>query len=610
MDLCEQSPSYIRAIAPYQPGKPISELAREMGLDEKKIIKLASNENPLGVSPKAKAAIKKALPELGRYPDGNAFELKAALSRRYGVPEECIVVGNGSNDLLEMAAGVFLAPGRAAVYSQHAFAVYPLATQARGAKSIVVPARNYGHDLPAMLAAITPDTRVVFIANPNNPTGTFVPGGELEDFLSRTPRDVAVVVDEAYTEYLSPELRYDSVGWLKKYANLVLTRTFSKVYGLAGLRVGFGLMHPRVADLFNRVRQPCELLRASARRQTARGQGVREASAPGSHREACLRLRHARPSARHGRHAERERKIPQGAGYGAGGVMARIEKLVVVGVGLVGGSFALALKEAGAVGRVIGVGRGARNIQRALELKIIDAPGALDAATLGDADLVLLAVPVGQMQPVMRAIAPFLGAKTVVTDAGSTKQDVVELARRELKGSLSRFVPGHPIAGTEKSGAEAAFAGLYRGRKVVLTPLKNNDPGAIALVRSSWESCGANVFEMKPKEHDAVLATVSHLPHLLAYALVDQVARDKDAERLFSYAAGGFRDFTRIASSHPEMWRDICLANREALLADLKRYGAGLDKVRAALRRGDAKALDKLFSGAREARERWLKDAQ
>ncbi len=275
--------------------------------------------------------------------------------------------------------------------------------------------------------------------------------------------------------------------------------------------------------------------------------------------------------------------------------MARIEKLVVVGVGLIGGSFALALKEAGAVGRVIGVGRGARNIQRALELKIIDAPGALDAATLGDADLVLLAVP---------------GAKTVVTDAGSTKQDVVELARRELKGSLSRFVPGHPIAGTEKSGAEAAFAGLYRGRKVVLTPLKNNDPGAIALVRSSWESCGANVFEMKPKEHDAVLATVSHLPHLLAYALVDQVARDKDAERLFSYAAGGFRDFTRIASSHPEMWRDICLANREALLADLKRYGKGLDKLRSVLKRGDAKALQALFSGAREARERWLKDAQ
>jgi prephenate dehydrogenase len=290
--------------------------------------------------------------------------------------------------------------------------------------------------------------------------------------------------------------------------------------------------------------------------------------------------------------------------------MARIEKLVVVGVGLIGGSFALALKEAGAVGRVVGVGRSAQNIRRALELKIIDAAGALDAPTLGDADLVLLAVPVGQMQPVMHSIAPLLGKNSVVTDAGSTKQDVVELARRELKGSLSRFVPGHPIAGTENSGAEAAFARLYRGRKVVLTPLKRSDAGAVALVRSAWESCGAHVFEMKPKEHDAVLAAVSHLPHLLAYALVDQVARHKNARQFFSYAAGGFRDFTRIASSHPEMWRDICLANREALLAELTRYGKGLDKLRSALKRGDAKALQALFSGAREARERWLKDAQ
>jgi histidinol-phosphate aminotransferase len=256
MDLCEQSPSYVRAIAPYQPGKPISELAREMGLKEKSIIKLASNENPLGVSPKAKAAIKKELAELGRYPDGNAFDLKAALAKRYKVPEECIVVGNGSNDLLEMAAGVFLGPGRSAVYSQHCFAVYPLATQARGARSIVVPTKNWGHDLHAMRAAIAPDTRVVFIANPNNPTGTFVPGAALEEFLASAPREVAVVVDEAYTEYLPREVRYDSVAWLKKYPNFILTRTFSKVYGLAGLRVGFGLMRPEVADLMNRVRQP------------------------------------------------------------------------------------------------------------------------------------------------------------------------------------------------------------------------------------------------------------------------------------------------------------------------------------------------------------------
>ncbi|MBI2318485.1 MAG: histidinol-phosphate transaminase [Betaproteobacteria bacterium] len=256
MDICEQSPHYIRAIAPYEPGKPISELAREYGLDESRIIKLASNENPLGFSPLAKAAIERALAELPRYPDGNAFGLKAALARRYGRPAETIVIGNGSNDVLELAASAFLAPGRAAVYSQHAFAVYPLATQARGARSIVVPARDFGHDLPAMLAAITPETRVVFVANPNNPTGTFVDAATMEAFLKEVPGDVVVVVDEAYTEYLPPEKRYDCVRWLDAYRNLVVTRTFSKVYGLAGLRVGFALCDPGVADLLNRVRHP------------------------------------------------------------------------------------------------------------------------------------------------------------------------------------------------------------------------------------------------------------------------------------------------------------------------------------------------------------------
>ena len=290
--------------------------------------------------------------------------------------------------------------------------------------------------------------------------------------------------------------------------------------------------------------------------------------------------------------------------------MARIEKLVVVGVGLIGGSFALALKGAGAVGRVVGVGRGAGNIARALELKIIDCAGNFDGETFGDADLVLLAMPVGQMQGVMRAIAPLVGEKTVVTDAGSTKEDVVKLARRELKGSLARFVPGHPIAGTEKSGAEAAQAGLYRGRKVVLTPLERTAADAKALVRGAWEACGAAVFELEPREHDAVLAAVSHLPHVLAYALVDQVARHRDAKRLFSYAAGGFRDFTRIASSHPEMWRDICIANRKALLRELARYGGELDRLKRMLERGDAKALESLFAGARDARDRWLKNRE
>jgi prephenate dehydrogenase len=290
--------------------------------------------------------------------------------------------------------------------------------------------------------------------------------------------------------------------------------------------------------------------------------------------------------------------------------MERIDKLVVVGVGLIGGSFALALKEAGAVRRVLGVGRSAANIYRAEELKIIDAAGEFDRETFGDADLVLLAMPVGQMKDVMRAIAPLVGGRTVVTDAGSTKEDVVGFARNQLRGSLARFVPGHPIAGTEKSGADAAFASLYRGRKVVLTPLKGTERRALALVRKAWEACGAEVFILEPREHDAVLATVSHLPHVLAFALVDQVARHRDAKRLFSYAAGGFRDFTRIASSHPEMWRDICIANRKALLAEVKRYGQGLERVRKMLERGDAAALEALFARARGARERWLKNRE
>ena len=256
MNLCERSPDYVRAIAPYQPGKPISELAREMGLEEKAIIKLASNENPLGLSPKAKAAIEGAISNLARYPDGNAFELKSALSHRYGVAADGIVIGNGSNDILELAAGAFLTPGSTAVYSRHAFAVYPLATQARGATGIIVPTNNYCYDLDAMADAIRPDTRIVFIANPNNPTGTMLMSDEIVRFLGKVPQDVAIVLDEAYNEYLPPDVRTDSIALLSRYSNLIISRTFSKAFGLAGLRVGYGFMAPEIADLLNRLRQP------------------------------------------------------------------------------------------------------------------------------------------------------------------------------------------------------------------------------------------------------------------------------------------------------------------------------------------------------------------
>ena len=250
------APDNIRAISPYQPGKPISELMRELGLAQTDIVKLASNENPLGMSPRARVAIMSALDEVPRYPDGNGFELKAALASRYDVDVAQLVLGNGSNDVLELVARAFLAPGRSAVYAQHAFAVYPLATQAVGARGIEVPARDFGHDLDAMLAAIDDDTRVLFIANPNNPTGTFLSGEAIAAMLARVPAHVVVVLDEAYTEYLAPQVRYDSMGWVARHPNLLVTRTFSKAYGLAGLRVGFGVGHPELIDMLNRVRQP------------------------------------------------------------------------------------------------------------------------------------------------------------------------------------------------------------------------------------------------------------------------------------------------------------------------------------------------------------------
>jgi histidinol-phosphate aminotransferase len=250
------APAYVREISPYVGGKPIEDLARELNLDPTTIVKLASNENPRGPSPKVLAAISAAAADLTRYPDGNGFVLKAALAQRLSVDPAQIVLGNGSNDILELVTQAFLQPGDEAIYAQHAFAVYPLATRARGAVGIEVPARDFGHDLAAMRAAITPRTRIMFVANPNNPTGTFIDAATLESFIGSVPRDVLVVLDEAYNEYLKPADRCDSIGWIARYPNLVVSRSFSKAFGLAALRIGYGVMASEVADMLNRVRQP------------------------------------------------------------------------------------------------------------------------------------------------------------------------------------------------------------------------------------------------------------------------------------------------------------------------------------------------------------------
>jgi prephenate dehydrogenase len=281
-------------------------------------------------------------------------------------------------------------------------------------------------------------------------------------------------------------------------------------------------------------------------------------------------------------------------------------RLAVIGVGLIGGSFALALKQAGKVTHVVGVGRNRANLELARERRIIDAIAPDAAAAARDADLVLVAAPVAQFPAIFSQLSD---CPALITDAGSTKRDVVAAARAALGARIAQFVPGHPVAGAEQSGAAAAMASLFLDRRVVLTPLPENRPEAVQRVEDAWRACGARISRLDAEEHDAVLAAVSHLPHLLAYALVHDIAARGNAEQLFSYAAGGFRDFTRIASSHPEMWRDICVANRDQLLAEVARYSAQLGLVEKLLQAADGDALEKLFTQARDARNRWLKSS-
>jgi len=280
-------------------------------------------------------------------------------------------------------------------------------------------------------------------------------------------------------------------------------------------------------------------------------------------------------------------------------------KVLIFGVGLIGASFARGRKAAHAVDDVVGFGRTPKSLKVAYDLGIIDEVGINPGADVREADLILVATPVGQMPEIFQRIAPYLGDQTIVTDAGSTKADVVEAARVAFGQRIRQFVPGHPIAGAETSGAEASRADLYQGRKVVLTPLLENSVEDIEKVKRAWELCGADVRVLDADTHDRVFAAVSHLPHLLAYALVDEFAKRGNADQLFDYAAAGFRDFTRIAGSNPEMWRDISLANRMSLIVELDRYNAALMRLRQALVNSDGDALTEIYGNARDKRQSW-----
>ncbi len=280
-----------------------------------------------------------------------------------------------------------------------------------------------------------------------------------------------------------------------------------------------------------------------------------------------------------------------------------IKQLTIIGVGLIGGSLARALRQAGVVDEIVGAGRDAAHLQRAQELGVVDRYSTDLAAAVQGADMVLLAVPVGAMAAVMQAIAPQLSSDAVLTDAGSTKASVIAAAR-EVFGTLPEgFVPGHPIAGTENSGVEASFAELYHGRRVILTPTGVSSEAAVARVRDMWQTVGAEVTTMTADHHDRVLAATSHLPHLLAFSLVDTLAKMDDKQEIFAYAAGGFRDFTRIASSDPQMWRDICAHNEPALLSMLDRFEADMKRLREAIANDDGDYLLDVFAHAKAARD-------
>jgi prephenate dehydrogenase len=280
-------------------------------------------------------------------------------------------------------------------------------------------------------------------------------------------------------------------------------------------------------------------------------------------------------------------------------------RVVIIGVGLIGGSFARALRAANAVTTLVGVGRSPEVMARALELGIVDEVASIEVAMKG-ADLVLVAAPVAQTGRILASLLPYLEPQTIVTDAGSTKTDVAASARAALGEKVAQFVPGHPIAGRESNGPDAAIVDLYRGKKTVLTALPENSPAAVARVAYAWTICGAIIHHLTPQEHDKVFASVSHLPHLLAYALVDDVANKPHAALLFQYAASGFRDFTRIAGSSPEMWRDISLANQSALLGELDAYLAQLTALRAMLAAADGAAIEAVYTNAQQARRRWI----
>ena len=680
-DVAALLPPWIRELTPYEPGKPIDELEREYGITDS--IKLASNENPLGPSPRAMAAVRKAIANAHRYPDGGTFHLRRRLAEKFGMRPEEFILGNGSNEIIELIVRTFVRPGDEVVMADQAFVIYRMVAQAAAATPRIVPLKNFTHDLEAMAAAVTRRTRVIFLANPNNPTGTIYRREAWEAFLSALPHRVVVVADDAYAEFVDDPAYPDSLAYHEDGRLVITLRTFSKAYGLAGLRVGYGVARADVIDALHRIRQPFNvnaLAQAAALAAIDDDQHLavtRRTNAEGMAflRGACDRLslpvvpswanfllidvgqgaqvyeallhegiivrpmgaykfpRHIRATVGTMEENQRfvaslERVLSQcRAGvpdqHGARPLAWRdasknsyreerarphrhplFERMAVIGVGLIGGSLALAARRRGLVSSVVGCGRSPQNLQVACDRGLIDVATQDPGEAVRTAELVVLAVPVGAMASVAEAIRPHLLRGAVVSDVASVKQEVVALLDPLCSGAGCVFVGAHPIAGSEDTGAVAANAELFQGGRCILTPTATTDLKVLGDVRALWEGVGMRVEEMDAATHDMILARVSHAPHLVAYALAAAVGEARvGGHTVLSYAGSGFRDTTRIAGSSAALWRGIALANRERVLEALGEFESRLQILADLIRRRDGAALEEVLAEAREHRK-------
>src|SRR5436309_2558986 len=512
---------HILGIAPYEPGKPIEELERELSVHN--AIKLASNENPLPPSDRVQKAILATLHHLNRYPDGSGFYLRQALAKKHGVSPDQVVLGNGSNELIELLVRAFLRPGDEAVVPHPSFVVYPMVVQAAGGVRVMVMLKDHRLDLEAMARAITPMTKIVFIANPNNPTATIATADEIEHFVSRVPERTIVVFDEAYIEFaLGPDFP-ETLNYVKQGRKVVVLRTFSKATSLAGLRVGYGVADADAIALMNRIRQPFNV-------NSLAQAGALAALEDESHILECVRMIEA------GRHFLYDEFKALGVQY----VPSR-------------------------------------------------------------ANLVLLALPVLAIEALLPRVWRAAPDGATVTDVGSTKGAIARVADRLAAGRALAFVGSHPMAGSERSGYGVARADLFRAATVVVTPTDRTEPRAVKAVAGFWEALGARVSTLDPETHDQAVAAISHLPHLVAYALVDGATRVGPIA--LALAARGFKDTTRIAASDPDVWSEIFLANRAQLTASLDVFRRALGELEDAVVRGSAEELRGALTRIKTARE-------